>query len=383
MSVTAVPGFIAGGFDCGIKPTQSDDLAVVIAERPVPTAGVYTKNTAAAAPVIWSRRQLKQTKTAQAILLNSGCANAGTGAPGRIATEANAQTLADILGCPANQIQVCSTGPIGEFLPYQKINRALPQLVGVASAEGGQLAAEAIMTTDRTPKTSTVEGDGFVVGGMAKGAGMIRPDMATMLAVLTTDAKEGSSTLQMILEAAVRETFNCLNIDGCESTNDTVLLMSSGLGSDRRYTELTRAVFEVCDQLAQMIAADAEGATKMVTIHLNGASYDGRAQEMARAIADSVLVRAAFYGNDPNWGRILAALGSTHQEFDFMEVSISIAGTPLFQYGQPVEYDLETVSEAMQSDFEVVVVVGTDNGNATVRTTDLTPEYVQFNGARS
>ena len=386
MSVTAAKGFRAGGIAAGIKPDGQLDVALVMADRAVPAAAVFTRNGAPAAPVQVSRRHLGEDLGVRAVILNSGCANAGTGEPGLVAASETAKAVATEIGCLPEEVLVCSTGPIGDVLEVGLITGALPDLVGqtLASAAHGTAAATAILTTDTVPKEATFWGDGFVVGGMAKGAGMIRPDMATMLAVLTTDAAADRDTLQRILRRAVETTFNCLNVDGCESTNDTVILAASGEVGGVDPEALAEGVEAVCRDLARAIAADAEGATRVVTVRIRGAADAAAARLLGRAVADSALVRSSFYGPDPNWGRILAALGSARVPFDPEAVTVSYAGTVVARDGMTVpDLDVDAVVDAMAGDFTVDVVVGTGLGEAEILTTDLTPEYVTFNGGRS
>lgn len=385
MSVTAPTGFRAGGVASGIKPGGLLDLALVAADRPVPAAGVFTRNRAAAPPVLLSRRRV-QAGAAQAVLLNSGCANAGTGAAGWAAAEATSAALAETLRCPPQQVLVCSTGPIGDPLPAQRVIDALPTLVAAAdpSPRGGLDAARAIMTTDTHPKQARVEGDGYLLGGMAKGAGMLRPDMATMLAVLTTDATVDAATLGKVLTEAVAVTFNCLDVDGCESTNDTVLLLASGEAAPPGDLDsFGSAVERLCRELAAQLAADAEGTSRVVTLRVRGAASRDAARALGRQVADSALVRSAFYGADPNWGRILGALGAAGVELDPSRVRIAYQGVVVCDGGVRHPHDVEAVAALMQGDFTVDIEVGSGPGEVEILTTDLTPDYVRFNGERS
>lgn len=381
MSVTAAQGFVAGGVACGIKEGGNLDLALVAAEFPVPAAGVFTRNLAAAPPVIVSRRHVAGGRI-RAVVISSGCANAATGEAGREAAEATAREVATRLGCLPGEVVVCSTGPIGAVVPVDRI------AVGLASmplaATGGGLAARAILTTDSRPKQETRSTEGFTVGGMAKGAGMIRPDMATMLAVLTTDAVAEPAQLDQALRRAVDRSFNALDIDGCESTNDTVVILASGASGVRpEPPRLAEAIESVCRGLAAQMAADAEGASKVVTLELRGASDDESALRLARAVADSALVRASFFGADPNWGRIVAALGAARVHFDPEEVEIDYADTAVAKDGIDLGADHDAISAKLKGDFTVSIAVGDGPGRCSLLTTDLTPEYVRFNGERS
>jgi glutamate N-acetyltransferase / amino-acid N-acetyltransferase len=382
MSVTAPGGFAAAGVAAGIKGSGLLDLAVVMAtEDAAPAVGVFTQNAAAAAPVVLSRRNVAGGR-ARAVVLNSGCANAATGMEGEKDAARLVEAVAGLVGCAADEVLACSTGPIGRRLPLARIERALPDLIEKLSPAGGNDAAEAILTTDTAAKTVVVEGSGFTVGGMGKGAGMLRPNLATMLALITTDAVAEPVQLQRILSATAAVTFNSLNIDGCESTNDTVLLIASG-ASGRRPPgdDLGRAVEEACRQLARAMAADAEGASRVVTMHVSGAADSAAARHLGRLVADSALVRASFYGRDPNWGRILAALGSAG--IDPGGVSVAYEKQLVAREGVAVAHDTEAVAAMLTGDFAVDIVVGTGSGRAEIITTDLTPEYVRFNGERS
>jgi glutamate N-acetyltransferase/amino-acid N-acetyltransferase len=381
MSVTAARGFLAGGAAAGIKTSGGLDLAIVIAdEQAVPAAGVFTRNRAAAAPVTLSRQRLK-AGSARAVVLNSGSANAGTGPNGMIDAEKVTGRVGELVGADPQLILMCSTGPIGSRLPVGRMIEALPGLVGLASSDGGPDAAEAILTTDSRAKTTVVHGEGFVVGGMAKGSGMLRPDMSTMLCVLTTDAAVDSATLGRALTAAVPVTFNSLNVDGCESTNDTVLLLASARGAPAADDEFASAVEAACRKLAYEMAADAEGASRVVKLRMSGAPDHESARRYGRAIADSALVRSSFYGGDANWGRILAALGAC--QVDPSDVSIAYEGIRVADQGFAFPFDDQKLAKLLTGDFVVDVAVGGGSGAAEIVTTDLTPDYVRFNGERS
>ena len=298
-----------------------------------------------------------------------------------------AARVGSLLGCAADDVLVCSTGTIGTFLDdaavAEGIEAAVPALDSSRIA-GGQ-AARAIMTTDTVPKETVVTGDGFVVGGMAKGAGMVRPDMATMLAVLTTDAIVAPDDLAEGLHTAVDRSFHALNIDGCGSTNDTVIVLASGAsGVEPDPLDLAGGLTGACRHLTEQLAADAEGATRVVALRVTGAKDDVTARNAGRAITDSALVRASFYGGDPNWGRLLGALGASDIDFDPMLVSVSYQGVPVATGGLAAEHDEESLLAALAAgDFVVAIDLGLGSGEATVLTTDLTPQYVRFNGERS
>jgi glutamate N-acetyltransferase/amino-acid N-acetyltransferase len=381
MSVTAPKGFVAGGVACGIKQAGALDLAMVAADAPVPAAGVFTRNLAAAPPVIVSRRHMAGGRI-RAVVISSGCANAATGEAGREAAESTAREVASRLGCLPREVVVCSTGPIGGLVPVDRIAAGLD--VMELTEAGADLAARAILTTDSRPKQQVKATGGFIVGGMAKGAGMIRPDMATMLAVITTDAIADPLELDGALRRAVDRSFNALDIDGCESTNDTVVILASGKSGARPDSSvLAGAVEDVCRGLAAQMAADAEGASKVVTLELRGAPDDDSALKLARAVADSALVRASFFGADPNWGRVVAALGSARVHFDPELVEVDYAGTAVAREGVDLGADHDAISAKLKGDFTVSVSVGTGPGRCSLLTTDLTPEYVRFNGERS
>ena len=391
MSVTAAAGFTANGMHCGIKPDGAPDLSTVLAAGSVPTAAVFTTSLTAAPPVQLSRSRVAGG-TSRGIIVNSGSANAGTGAAGYRDAEEMAAALARSLGCMKQEILVCSTGPIGGRLPINDIAKAVPDLGAGAgpSAEHGTLAARGIMTTDSVPKESVVRRHGVSVGGMAKGAGMIRPDMATMLAFITTDASvpaagaHNTGPLGDMLMRATARTFNALNIDGCQSTNDTVTLMASGeSGVVLEPDELESMLVEVCEDLALQMAADAEGASKVVTIHVSGCVSDSDARRLGMSVADSALVRASFYGADPNWGRVLGALGVAGVDLHPDDIEISYEGTTVARGGVGVGVDEDQLAARLEGDFTLAIRIGAGPGEAKVVTTDLTPDYVVFNGERS
>jgi glutamate N-acetyltransferase / amino-acid N-acetyltransferase len=386
VSVVAPKGFVASGVAAGIKPDGVLDLAVVAAQTAVPAAAVFTTNAAAAAPVWLSRRHISARRSVRTVVLNSGCANAATGERGRSVAELTANRTAELLSCAPEEVLVCSTGTIGTHLAAETITAGVADAIAALgeTTAHGVAAARAIMTTDSVPKEVVVEGDGFTVGGMAKGAGMIRPDMATMLVVLTTDAVVAAPVLDAALRIAVDHSFHALNVDGCPSTNDTVVAFASGAtGATPDPEAVAAALTGASVDLARMIAADAEGASRVVTIAVTGAADDSAARRIGRSIADSALVRSAFYGADPNWGRIVAALGEVDEEVDFDDLLIAFAGTTVARRGISAGADEDAVSALMKGDFGVTVCVGAGPGTARVFTTDLTPDYVRFNSERS
>lgn len=387
MSVTAAEGFLAAGVAAGVKPSGDLDVALVAGESDLVAAAVFTRNRAQAAPVLVSRQQLANGKTMRAVVLNSGCANAATGERGISDARAMVNAAASAVDCRHGEVLVCSTGGIGKLLAVKDVIEGIA-IAGRELADddaAGNRAARAIMTTDTVPKESIWRREGFTAGGMAKGAGMVRPDLATMLVVLTTDAVADPDRLDKALRAAVDETFHALNIDGCPSTNDTVIVLASGAsGVEPDVAALTEAITQVSWDLANQLAADAEGATRVVTIEVVGAANDAAARSAGRLVADSDLVRSAFFGGDPNWGRLLGALGATEFEFDPADFGVAYQGIDIARGGVAVDHDGPGLHAAIASgDFTVTMTVGTGPGTARVLTTDLTPEYVTFNAEYS
>lgn len=386
VSVVASLGFRAAGVACGIKP-DARDLAVVVADRPAVAAGVFTQNQAAAAPVRVSQSHLLSGDTASAVVINSGCANAGTGSAGHEDAQAMTAAVAESIGVPADGVLVCSTGTIGPRLPMDHVLGGIAEaLAGVSEDEpAGTAAADAIRTTDSVTKEAAFAGEGWTVGGMAKGSGMVRPNMATMLACITTDAAVDGETLREALGEAVDRSFNSLNIDGCESTNDSVIALASGASNVAPDSDVFAAgLTAVCQDLALQMARDAEGASRVVTIDVTGAATDADARALGRVVTDSALVRSSFYGGDVNWGRILGALGTADISIDIDEVAISYEGVTVFADGAQATFDEPSLLESCaEGDFALGVAVGAGPGAAHIVTTDLTPEYVVFNGERS
>jgi glutamate N-acetyltransferase / amino-acid N-acetyltransferase len=387
MSVTAAKGFRAAGVAAGLKANGNRDVALVVNDGPDATAaGVFTTNRVKAAPVLWSRQVLRGG-VLRAVVLNSGGANACTGAPGFQDTHATAEHVAAALRgvrmmVGPGEVAVCSTGLIGERLPMPRLLAGVGAAVRGLSREGGGAAAEAIMTTDTRPKTTVVDGDGWRVGGMIKGAGMLAPALATMLCVLTTDAVADSTALDEALRAATRVTLDRVDSDGCLSTNDTVLLMASGAsGRAPSLEQLTEAVTAACRDLARQLLADAEGATKEVAIEVVGAASEDDAVSVGRAVARNNLVKTALFGNDPNWGRILAAVGTTTAEFEADEIDVAVNGVWVCRGGAAAadrsKVDLSDRSVSVTIDLHA----GTDT--ATIWTNDLSHGYVHENSAYS
>lgn len=383
MSVTAPAGFVAAGSACGIKESGAPDLSLVASAdgRPVAAAGVFTSNKMTAAPVIVTDRHLGHTAgRAVAVVLNSGNANAAMGDQGVADAVAMCTATAEALGCDPHEVLVCSTGLIGIPLPIDTITAGIPALVAARTPEGGAAAAEAIRTTDTHRKEVVVTGDGFVVGGMAKGAAMLEPNMATMLAVLTTDAAAEPAQLKAALVAGIADSFNALSTDGCRSTNDTVLLLASGTAGPVDQVALDAAVAAACADLAAQMAGDAEGATKVVRVTVTGAASDAEARAGARKIADSNLCKCSWYGQDPYWGRIASELGSADIEFVQDRVSVSYGGVVVAAGGIEIDHDRAAVAAHMAGrHLDVVADLGVGTGTGFILTNDLTHAYIDEN----
>ena len=387
MSVTAPKGFVAAGVAAGIKPNQHPDLALVATDdgRPVPAAAVFTQNKATAAPVQVSRAHLAATSSqASAVILNSGNANAATGLPGYVHAENMAEITAEQLGCGPDHVLVCSTGLIGIPLPIDVIAAAIPALAAARAPDQGPQAATAIMTTDTCPKQTVVTSDnaGYTVGGMAKGAAMLAPNMATMLAVLTTDAVVDPATLQAALHHAVERSFNSLSVDGCTSTNDTVIVLANGRsGITPSPDGFKTALGLACADLAAQMAGDAEGATKVVAVTVTGAATDEQARQAARKVAESQLVKCSFYGEDPYWGRVVSELGSAGIAFDPDAVDVSYGGITVCRNGvHHHDHDAAALKDVMsQRHIELECDLHQGAGRWTILTNDLTHAYIDEN----
>ena len=387
MSVTAAQGFVAAGVKAGLKSTGNHDVSLVVNQGPMFTAaGVFTSNRFKAAPVLWSQQVLLD-QALRAVILNSGGANACTGPEGFADTHHTAEYVANALATlgtevGAGEIAVCSTGLIGERLPMDKIRAGIDASVRELSNDGGANAALAIMTTDSVPKKSEVSGAGYVVGGMAKGAGMLAPALATMLVVITTDAVIDADVADEALRAATALSFDRIDSDGCMSTNDTVLLLASGAsGVQPEAQEFTSVLTQVCAELAQQLIRDAEGASKDIKITVEQAASTSEALDVARAISRSNLLKCAIHGEDPNWGRVLAAAGTTQASFDPDHVDVSMNGVWICRNGGLGE-DRSLVSLANRQ-VDITVVLRAGSSEATVWTNDLTADYVHENSAYS
>jgi len=382
VTVTHPMGFRAAGVAAGIKSSGAKDVTLVVNDGPLDlAAGVFTRNQVKAAPVLWSQ-QVLATGRLRAVVLNSGGANACTGPEGFQDTHATAEHVAGLLGVGAVDVAVCSTGLIGERLPMARLKSGVVTAAHdlAATHEAGVAAAEAVMTTDTVPKHARSTQDGWAIGGFAKGAGMCAPNMATMLAVLTTDAV--LDDVDVALRTAVEATFNRLDVDGGTSTNDTVLLLCSGAsGVAPTHSAFTAALTEVCADLVEQLLADAEGVTKHVTITVRGARTDGDAVAAARVVANDNLCKTAFFGSDPNWGRIAMAVGNAPTRFDPSRLDITINGVGVCRAGARGEDRAKADLSGRDITVEVDLHAGT--GEATVLTTDLSHGYVEENSAYS
>jgi glutamate N-acetyltransferase / amino-acid N-acetyltransferase len=403
LGVTAAAGFGAAGVACGLKESGGPDLALVVGDPGTVATGVFTTNQVVAAPVVWSRDRLASSADARVVVLNSGNANACTGPPGEAAVRATVERSAAELGCRAEQVLVCSTGVIGAPLDVAKVTDGVGKAASALDRSGGLAAAQAILTTDTVVKQAGVRvAGGITVAGMGKGAAMLAPSLslagranhATMLAVLTTDGVAEPAVLRDALGAGVETTFNRITVDGAQSTNDTVLLLASGASGARVDPgDLAAAVETVCRDLAGQMLADAEGGTKVVSVQVGGAGGVGEAVAVARRVADSPLVKAAVYGGDPNWGRVLQAAGTAGVRFDPGAVRLEVAGGPgaagiealdrplervvLVDRGRPTGADGGAAMACREIEFRLHL--GGTGGWVEVRTSDLTPEYVRLN----
>jgi glutamate N-acetyltransferase / amino-acid N-acetyltransferase len=385
--VTAARGFRAAGIAAGIKTTGAPDLALVVNDGPSrAAAAVFTSNRVKAAPVIWTQQVIK-SGVLHAVVLNSGGANACTGPLGFQDTHATAERVAELLDTSSAEIAVCSTGLIGERLPMPALLAGLSEAAEALTDRGGADAAEAIRTTDTVAKTAVVARDGYVVGGMAKGAGMLAPGLATMLCVITTDAHLPALALDAALRSATARTFDRIDSDGCMSTNDTVILMSSGAGgiapdsAPGGSAGFDQAVIEVCADLARQLITDAEGASKEIEIEVIHAASEADGLEVARSIARNNLFKCAIYGEDPNWGRVLSAVGTTGAAFEPDELAVAINGVWLCRNGS-VGAD-RALCDLSGRQVKVTVDLNAGTETVTVWTNDLSQEYVHENSAYS
>ncbi|HEX9946961.1 MAG TPA: bifunctional glutamate N-acetyltransferase/amino-acid acetyltransferase ArgJ [Allosphingosinicella sp.] len=386
MSVTAAQGFVAAGCHAGIKRRRFD-MALVATEdrRAVAAAAVFTQNRFVAPPVLLSRRRLAENGgRAAAIVVNSGNANAGTGPAGLADAEAMGAAAARALNVAQEDVLVCSTGIIGTPLPMDVILSATPKIAKKLSVDGAHDAARGILTTDHKPKETLVEGSTFTLGGMAKGCGMIAPNMATMLAFLTTDADVTAEEMTRILRDASDRTFNTLNVDGATSTNDTAILLASARRGRPDMAEFADAVHKACEDLTEQMALDAEGMTKMVALAVTGAASDAEARIAAKRIAENNLVKCSWYGGDPYWGRLLAAAGSAGIAFETEKTFVAYGGTVVARGGANAEHDPDAVAAHMKQErIEIEVALGLGEGRARVIGIDLGPGYIKENSRTS
>ncbi len=383
MSVTSARGFRAAGVAAGLKVSGGRDVALVVNDGPSDAAAaVFTTNRVKAAPVLWSQQVIADGRL-RVVVLNAGGANACTGPAGFADTHRTAEHAAATLGVGAGEVAVCSTGLIGERLPMPELLAGVDAAAAELTDGGGPDAAEAIRTTDTVAKQEVFRhADGWTVGGMAKGAGMLAPGLATMLCVITTDAAADAATLDAALREATRRTFDRLDSDGCMSTNDTVLLLSSGAsGMTPEPADLARALDQVCKHLAWQLRADAEGATKEITIDVGGAATEADAVEVGRSIARNNLLKCALFGSDPNWGRVLAAIGTTGAAFEPDQLDVAINGVQVCRGG--AAGDDRSLVDLSGRDVHILVDLHAGDSVATIWTNDLSHAYVEENSAYS
>lgn len=382
-----VRGFAIRAIRAGIKTSGNLDLGMICAARPVACAGVFTQNQVAAAPVLLDRAALKTTRgRARAVLVNAGIANACTGAQGMKNARACAAQVAKGLGCRPEEVMVCSTGVIGHQLDAKKMQAGIARLL---AGEGGAGAAftQAIMTTDTREKTAAVTlKNGARIAGVCKGSGMIAPNMATMLAFILTDAAIAPAALQKALKAAVKDSFNIVSVDGDTSTNDTLLAFASGeagnptISGGAAYDDFAAGLFKVCRALAEQVAADGEGASKMIRIRLTGAKTEAAARAAVRAVAQSPLVKCAIFGNDPNWGRIICAVGYSGAPMTPEKTTIALCGQTVFKKGAPQKFDAAALSKKMKAkEVAIAIDLGLGKAAADFLTCDFTYDYVKIN----
>jgi glutamate N-acetyltransferase/amino-acid N-acetyltransferase len=392
MSLRLPQGFRAAGVCCGVKRSGKLDLSLVVSDRPAVAAGVYTKNLVCAAPVTVDR-QRTPSETIRVVAINSGVANACTGDQGIADALQMAAWAAEAVGGRSEQALVMSTGVIGSMLPMEKIRAGIQKATAELSDDEPALenAARGIMTTDTVPKIRgrevTLGGVPTRITGIAKGAAMIGPNMGTMLSLIMTDASIRVKDAQSALTDAMEESFHCISVDGHMSTNDTVILMANGAGgaaeplSGKGLDDFRSTLFEVCEDLAQSIPADGEGATHLITVEVHGCRSRQDALRIGKTIADSPLVKTAIAGADPNWGRIVSAAGYAGIKFDPSKVSLHLNGLLLYERGAPVDFDADVVSKSIAADRDTSIVLILEEGKACARfwTTDLTAEYVRLN----
>ena len=389
--ITAVPGIRAAGVHAGIKAADAKDVTLIVTDTPSTAAGVFTKNSVTAAPVIVCREHLNNGR-AQAVIVNSGNANACTGEVGMANARRMTAATAEQLGIDTNLVLVSSTGVIGQQLPMDKIENGIQTAVSTLSSEGGADAAEAIMTTDTHPKSVAVEvevdGVPVRIGGIAKGSGMIAPNMATMLSYLTTDARINAETLQAALTRVVDDTYNLLTVDTDRSTNDTVLILATGHAANadivtaegENYEAFCEGLQFVCTELVKMLARDGEGATKLVEVVVKHAKSRDNAEKAARAVAESPLVKTAVFANDANWGRIMMAIGKSGAEFDPYQVDVWLADYQLVKNGMGAGYDEnEATALFAQDPVRITIDLRAGDSEITMWTCDYSYDYIRIN----
>jgi len=382
VTVTTPRGFRASGVAAGLKSSGDLDMGVIVNDGPRDAAAaVFTSNRCKANPVLWSEQAIR-TGAAKAVVVNSGGANCYTGSDGFALTHATAEAVAEELGVGAIDVQVCSTGLIGMLNVRDDVLAGATEATKRLDADGGEQTARAIMTTDSHPKNAVSSGEGYTVGGIAKGAGMLAPQLATMLVFLTTDADLSGDELDQALRSATAATFDRLDSDGCQSTNDTVLLMASGASGVRpELAEFTEHVRMVCHDLAMQLLADAEGADHEITIDVRNAASEADALEVARSVARSNLFKCAVFGKDPNWGRVLASIGTTGAAFDPADLDVALNGVWVCRASGPAEPPDEVDLAKRQVSLEIDLKTGSEA--ATIWTNDLTHAYVHENSAYS
>ncbi|MBN1293818.1 MAG: bifunctional glutamate N-acetyltransferase/amino-acid acetyltransferase ArgJ [Candidatus Latescibacteria bacterium] len=388
--ITAPEGFRAGVAECSIKKPGRPDLTVILSDVPASCAGMFTSNRIKGAPVLVSRENVKKG-SARAIIANSGNANVCNGEDGLEAAVAMTGETARLIGCDSTEVLVASTGVIGRPFPIEKVLRGIPQAIKNLSNEGSNMAARAIMTTDTVPKETAVEidieGVPVKIGAIAKGSGMINPDMATMFCFITSDISISQKALRKALKIAVDKSFNCITVDGDMSTSDTVLMLANGKAGNallksrsRHFDTFADGLSEVCLRMAKALIKDGEGATRFITIQVTGAAGKDDAIRAGMAVANSALFKTACFGSDPNWGRIICAAGYSGVPIDENHITISINGVTLFEIGRVLPMDEKKLREEMSgSEITVTLNLGMGHAEATIYTSDLSYEYIKIN----